>query len=48
MMYTHVIKATAGFAGHKAQNALTDPNKAGPEAQRTQATAPKLKEIWMI
>lgn len=43
-MYTHITEATAGFAGHKAQN--TDPNRAGPEAQRTQDCAPKLREMY--
>lgn len=43
MMYTHVIEATAGFAGHKAQNTLTDPNMAGPEAQRHNCNCPQIK-----
>lgn len=47
-MYTHITEATAGFAGHKAQNTLADPNRAGPEAQRTQAAAPYVQDLGVL
>ena len=46
-MCTRVIKATVGFAGHKAQNSLTDQNGAGPEAHEEIKNAQKLVDFQL-